>query len=375
MPILEADPQKKWFTMPLASGSLRSLRAELDEEDLAVILHDIAEGLSVAHEASCIHRDVTPQNILALPQQSARKGRRWVIADWGLVRQPENQVSRRLTQSNDWIGTYGFMAPEVFLDGHAATPRSDVYSLARVAAWFIKREEPEINIDLLPDGNMQHWRAFVKKCTSYQPSRRPANMKAVQEELLGVFAGTSPPAIENMRNLVDEIIIQDHGDIREVFSIALNNSADGPLYIDHFARLPAEHLKAWANHSPTQAFEAAETMLHHLGSIPWEDRSKEYANTPLGFAYEILIALTSQGHLGPAEDLATEFFRCEIQWNIWRQKVRTEAWLAAIEHPADAVVARALRAAGAVAYHGQPSTWQAKSPLIKAALLLVDDTN
>jgi serine/threonine-protein kinase len=368
MPILQADPDFGWFTMPLAIGNLRQLRDSLDEEDLAELLHDIADALEVAHAAECIHRDVTPNNILAIPDQDSPIGRRWVIADWGLVRQPDSEVSRRLTKSNQLLGTLGFMAPETYVDGHQATPASDVYSVGRVAAWFICREEPNTFYELNPEGDSQHWRNFVRSCTNLQPSRRPNDMVQLKALLDQVFLRPSLPPANVARKLVDELIIDGGTDLGDIIALATENSNDGAVYIDHVARLPRARLFEWARGAPETASRIALRMLSHLGTIEWGDRGEEYASTPLSFSHTILQALVESGELGLAEDVAKEFFEQEVKWSNARQKNRTETWLSTIGEPAGTAIARALLASNAVAYHRQVGTWRAQSPAIHATL-------
>ncbi len=105
MPIWDVDPDLRWYTMPLALGNLEKLRSRLDEDDLALIIYDVCDALAVAHSHGFVHRDVTPWNILALPHASSRGGRRWVVADWGLVRRPAGQTTDRLTRSGQGLGT------------------------------------------------------------------------------------------------------------------------------------------------------------------------------------------------------------------------------------------------------------------------------
>jgi len=370
MPILEVDPDRAWFTMPLAKGSLRTLRGELDEEDLVYIMHDIADGLALAHESRFVHRDVTPSNILALPYAPAKTGRRWVIADWGLVRRPDSQVSRQLTRSGEAIGTLGFAAPETWYDGHTATAAADVYSLGRVAAWFLTNREPVPNVDLLPDGPLQHWRAFVRACTASDIRRRPADMTAVKARLADVLVQPATAPANRMKELVDSLIMDNGEDFDEVVSLALDHHTNAELYIDQLARVPVCHLERWTRQSPSDAAGLAQRMSRHLLSIDWGDRDPDYANTPLSFVHTMLRTLVEEGLLGPAEDVAEDFFLAEVHWNRWRQKARTETWLARLDETAGQALARALRAAvGAVEYHRQLGTWRPASATLRATLI------
>jgi serine/threonine protein kinase len=84
-----------------------------------------ALGLQHAHQAGLVHRDIKPSNLL-LDRSGTVK-----ILDMGLARFSQDRgdnLSRNLGKPN-LIGTADYLAPEQALDSHAATIRSDIYSL------------------------------------------------------------------------------------------------------------------------------------------------------------------------------------------------------------------------------------------------------
>ncbi|MBL8864519.1 MAG: protein kinase [Planctomycetia bacterium] len=86
--------------------------------------HEIALGLSAAHESGHIHRDIKPGNIwLEAPNGRVK------ILDFGLARTVEADF--RLTGSNVIIGTPAYMAPEQGRN-ESADHRSDLFSLGAV---------------------------------------------------------------------------------------------------------------------------------------------------------------------------------------------------------------------------------------------------
>lgn len=80
------------------------------------LIESVLSGLSAAHDAGIIHRDIKPENIL-LSNEGRIK-----LSDFGLSR---NESTR--TESNELLGTVGYMAPEL-VTGGAATKATDVYA-------------------------------------------------------------------------------------------------------------------------------------------------------------------------------------------------------------------------------------------------------
>lgn len=83
----------------------------------------IAEGLDTAYKHGVVHRDIKPQNILINTWDTVK------ITDFGLARSSETIT---LTQSNVFMGTAYYIAPEQAESGRSADTRSDLYSVAAV---------------------------------------------------------------------------------------------------------------------------------------------------------------------------------------------------------------------------------------------------
>lgn len=127
-----------WMALERVEGE--NLRAWLQRKpglhEKLRVFHQAALGLVAAHEAGLVHRDIKPENIIV-----GRKGRVRIV-DFGLVGevdepalglQPNAEFTdpraplERLTATDQWLGTPGYMAPEQFL-GRPADPRSDQFS-------------------------------------------------------------------------------------------------------------------------------------------------------------------------------------------------------------------------------------------------------
>ncbi|MRG98575.1 serine/threonine-protein kinase [Polyangium spumosum] len=197
MPILDADPKGKWFIMPLADGDLRKL-SPLTHPAIVAMVTDVSGGLETAHAAGHVHRDVTPGNILRVTENG---GSRFVVADWGLVRQPHGKTTAILTSDTRFIGTLGYAAPEMYHDPHGATFTADVYSLGRVVSYLATGKDPDpVMIQSnLPEGP---WYKFVHQTTLLDPKARPQSMAEVRA-LLATVVEEKPSPIAPAANLAE----------------------------------------------------------------------------------------------------------------------------------------------------------------------------
>lgn len=170
MPVLDADPDGRWFIMPHANGTAADHTDRLRETAaLRTLVEAACEGLRQPHADGWTHRDIKPANILLLQG-------RWVIADWGLGRRPRGQTSvPRRTRTGSGFGSEGFAAPELLSGNpHDATPATDIYSIGRLIGAILTGQPPETNIPLLPETGP--WRAVAAEATHRNPADRPQNV-------------------------------------------------------------------------------------------------------------------------------------------------------------------------------------------------------
>ncbi|MFC4588295.1 serine/threonine-protein kinase [Sphaerisporangium corydalis] len=83
------------------------------------LAHGVAEALAAVHAAGVIHRDLKPGNVLMLDGEP-------VLIDFGIAQAVD---ATRLTQTGMFIGTPGYLAPEI-IEGHEAGPEVDVHAWA-----------------------------------------------------------------------------------------------------------------------------------------------------------------------------------------------------------------------------------------------------
>jgi serine/threonine-protein kinase len=183
-----------FFAMPLYPESLRGLlerEGPLPEERTLRIAEDVAAGLTFAHRAGFVHRDIKPDNVLLAEDGMA------VIADFGIARAVSGYVSA--TGVSMTIGTPQYISPEQ-AQGRTLDGRSDLYALGvllykattgdvpfRSTDWFeLARmhveDQPVAPHKRRPDVSGRLERVILK-CLAKHPDDRYASADALVEEL------------------------------------------------------------------------------------------------------------------------------------------------------------------------------------------------
>ncbi len=94
-------------------------REKLTLTEAIDIMLQVTDGMSTAHDAYIIHRDIKPQNIMILDNGVVK------ITDFGIAMAMN---STQLTQTNSVMGSVHYLPPEQ-ANGKSATLQSDVYSM------------------------------------------------------------------------------------------------------------------------------------------------------------------------------------------------------------------------------------------------------
>jgi hypothetical protein len=122
--VLGAAEKKRYSADELrrAAGAPRMAPGAADfEQAVSMLLAQVADALSAAHEKGLVHRDIKPSNILLRSDGSA------VVADFGLAMSDGDPA---LSMSGDTLGTPYYMSPEqARLSEVQVDHRTDVYSL------------------------------------------------------------------------------------------------------------------------------------------------------------------------------------------------------------------------------------------------------
>lgn len=345
MNILESDPDHKWFTMPLAKGSVYDLRPKLTEENLFKLVRATLSVLAYAHEIGYRHRDISPKNILAVSIPKMNR-RRWVLADWGSVARPRGQTSRHLTGANSSWGTDGFAAPETYTNAHEATASADIYSVGQIIGWFLTNEWPAPNHKLLPDGR---WRSLVRDATASRPEARPTAIQLL----------TSIDDLEEEGEVEDDqLVIQDiaasyremnpsnkpnRQDVTKLAAILGDAGNNELIMLDEVPRLPHALISSLARFAPDVAAHTAESCCRHLRGDTWGTRSYDYLETVFGFILETLQSLESVKQVGEIEDVTDALLPADIKWQRFGHRRAFRKWVDSLSGDAADAVGRALK--------------------------------
>ncbi len=122
----------------------------LDYADAAEYIRQAAEGLSHAHVAGLIHRDVKPANLLVDRENVVK------VLDLGLARfTDEERASLTVTYDENVLGTADYLAPEQALNSHTVDARADIYSLG-CSLYYLLTGHPPFSEGTLPQRLMMH---------------------------------------------------------------------------------------------------------------------------------------------------------------------------------------------------------------------------
>ena len=113
-----------FIKMELLTPMAKALSAGISERIVRKLAWDMCTALELCRKHGIVHRDIKPQNIFVSDNGDFKLG------DFGIAKTMEK------TMSGTKIGTYKYMAPEVF-HNHPYGAASDIYSLGLVLYWLL----------------------------------------------------------------------------------------------------------------------------------------------------------------------------------------------------------------------------------------------
>ena len=142
----------------------------LTDADLIGVVYEICSAMKYVHSKKIIHRDLKMKNILINSKKHV------CICDFGISKMMDITT---LTSMTHGVGTFAFMAPELFKKKGNYTEKVDVYAFG-VILYFIltKGEYPEYNQNydqvIIPKSINKLSATIIKKCWATAPEKRPS---------------------------------------------------------------------------------------------------------------------------------------------------------------------------------------------------------
>ncbi len=184
----------------------------LSEADAIRLIAQVAQGLHRAHKMNLVHRDIKPDNIMVMPDGTAK------LTDLGLVKELEADLN--LTRTGRGLGTPHFMAPEQFRNAKNADLRCDIYALGATLYMMVTGELPfkssgpldawmkKMHNELTPPRKLVpslseriDW--AIRRAMSADPEQRPTSCREFVEDLTGKSTRKLPSAADSTPGTAD----------------------------------------------------------------------------------------------------------------------------------------------------------------------------
>ncbi|MFY9222558.1 MAG: serine/threonine-protein kinase [Blastocatellia bacterium] len=138
----QTDDGTAYLAMEYVDGKpLRRLldkNGKLSLNQFLNLAKQICAGISAAHKAGVIHRDIKPDNVMVEVVDNQEVAR---VLDFGIAKLRDSQQHTNLTETGALLGTPNYMSPEQ-CTGNPIDHRTDIYSLGVMFYQMISGELP-----------------------------------------------------------------------------------------------------------------------------------------------------------------------------------------------------------------------------------------
>ncbi len=183
------DSDRVYIVMELIEGGSLVDRVRvhgaLPPKMATLVTIELCEAIHAAHEASVIHRDIKPHNVLLTKNGEVR------ITDFGIA-QVQADDHAGMTRTGAVLGTWGFMAPEQKTNAKQVDARADIYSIGGTLWSLLKNDTPP---ELFMTEAEPEWfegipdplAAVIRQSTRYRREERYPSARALGDALRAVL--------------------------------------------------------------------------------------------------------------------------------------------------------------------------------------------
>lgn len=291
MPVLEFDPSFEWYVMPLASRTLQQLTVPQPAPLALEVLEALSVALTPLHASGRVHRDLKPENILWLDEPQPG---RWVVADFGIVRDAPGETTATLTQG--FVGSVNWAAPEQRW-AHHVTPAADVFAAGLILSWIVTGTPGSPDLGQLSE--YPALAAVLRKATSDRPSRRQQTVA----ELLEAVSRATESAVS--ATTIHELVRA--GDVAALSAHMLARRSDHTETVRVLPELRRTQVQDWFSNDPDGANAAmtqvCDDLSKNMGPLQFTEIDKF-----LTWGIEVLRVLLAQRRYADAEDFGIDLF-------------------------------------------------------------------
>lgn len=330
MPVLDCDETYSWYSMPIATHTLHQVPVPAPMDDCLAVLEAVTTALQPIHDKGQVHRDLKPQNILWLDNE---EGARWVVADFGIVRNPVGLTTAELTHIGGLTGTKGWAAPEQYNDAHSSTITADVYAAGAIFAWMLTGTAPNYGHVVIPAVKPQ-LKAALKRATNADPTGRYSNLK----EFLKAVKDSAIVNNFSLKSLVQA------GDWPQVSSLT-GQPEELTQILEVLPTLQETQVKAWFISDRANLISA---VIDAWNNLRRDTNGRQFSDIDRFLAWGVVVlrVLVSNGDYDAAERVGTSLFRATTDIHQFQPAKAILNWLSGLNKQGQDAMETALHESG-----------------------------